>query len=76
MSVGGKRAGGKLGAVALGFTVLGLTAAQGALAHPGPTRQAVEPLPALEVSAERAAQVLAFEERLFGAIERYGLRKT
>lgn len=33
-----------------------------------------EPLPALEVNPQVAAQVLAFEARLFKAVERYGLR--
>ena len=33
-------------------------------------------LAALEVSAEEAAQAMAFEMRLFGALNKYGIRKT
>jgi len=35
---------------------------------------ATKPLPTLEVSPETAAKVLAFEAKLFQAVERYGLR--
>ncbi len=38
-------------------------------------QETAEPLPELKVSPEMAARVLAFEARLFKAVERYGLRR-